>query len=577
MNPVALLLDHIEGLRDGGASSKKSNGRKRGRGKGKQDAGVSKDASSTVEELQGRQWRVSDASLKAFLKPLLQTRSEPGTEGEETTSLDDQMEDLLGQFPLDQSSSDTSSSTYRSLGISTMTQVFTLCVPLVRSALRNESSRKHLDWYQRQLQKGAMAGYTPFETVQQDTTQVDASQPPSLAPNGAAQENRWPQNAPIGPRAMREQHSYPESAIAEPPQQLRSPPESKSFTNEPSGQLLGSGLLAMLSAQMRSVGSAKKEEPVVNGMPALVSAISEPEPMALEKTSEPVAVSTDDQSDVKKKAAGPPTRALLPIPAHLAATLSLEKLLQSIPPGFAIVEYPLLEVWLPKDLERSSQSGEVLLQDLYQDPAEREMDSSDDSTSSSGTESYTSSSSSASEAKAEGKGVTGASARGAKIAKVVSQSAQTINGTKEGSLLNTMAGYGSATSESEGEQTSNATKLLTVSESAQTSSIPQLQDDVKPVKTWGLGSMLAYADSDSDEENNKGEEAEPVGVAAGGLASFARMVGMVPAQLHDDTSHKQPVALQSNQEQSKEVEEIVTVSMQLQDYRQEEDVIDYGD
>ncbi len=221
----------------------------------------------------------------------------------------------------------------------------------------------------------------------------------------------------------------------------------------------------------------------------------------------------------------------LPLPSSTTSTSkrkrtprTLEEVLQCLPEGYAIVEYPVLEIWLSHALASAADDGRVALLELDEDKLDVEQDgegqaSGSDSDSSSSSETESSSDDSGS----EGDRVTSPVKK-----ELQSSQAGSSSGPAARQLQPSAGLFVSAYESSSDDETTTAMQIKseqpTVAAPKAPAVVSKSSGAAAPAATSKSLGMVAYSDSESEDEDDDAD------TDAGGLASVARALGMAPAQ-----------------------------------------------
>ena len=296
--------------------------------------------------------------------------------------------------------SEEESKTTRTVRLADLTGVLQFCIPLVPTALRNETSRKHREWYERQIARGAVEKYTPFPPAAQsdaEQRQADRALATTIEGNGV-DDQTWRAGVPTGTRAQFEQAQA--ATVAS---------QTAYGAFQPQNGLISGSLLNKLSEQIR------KAQPEPDPPFAPLESTATTIPLAGDRVEKaPPAERQQQVVESKSKSTNSPkvahriTRTMLKLGTN--ASLGIEEILQRLPDGFAIVEYPIVEIYTVDGFKNAVSTGVIqpLALKKVASAEAAETDTSDSSDESSSTESSDSddSSTTCSSSEAEGGALT---------------------------------------------------------------------------------------------------------------------------------------------------------------------------
>ncbi|KDN42413.1 hypothetical protein K437DRAFT_275180 [Tilletiaria anomala UBC 951] len=559
-NPVVCLLEHLESHSSGriakpshcgGASINSVKKRIRGKrdsssaskqhdqmlesgadpGKGESDGdgdGDGKQGNSALEAVRGdnlrqdREWQIEDDAWLPILRDLHGWSATLNIKDQQT--LCGFLESLPAPTPI----SPLNNKRLRLIKPESLRGLFSLCVPLTRVALRNESSQKHLEWYERQRAKGAIDKYTPFlDTAAGGSSEKQAEVLSAFSRKTKPEETeeqhqRWLATVPSGPRSMRATNQETSVAASD-------------------SSLVNTGLLQKLSAQMKALSRDQSLPPAENGCDtsdkAHVESINISQAWPLEADAkDPAAASS---APAPSKSASSRTLLRVPILDTNEPSKGIQELLQHCPSGYGVVEYPIFEIWLQHDLDAAVHQGLIKLLNFEkgkkasgerQDGSESSSDGSgsesevDSGSSSSGSSTVSSKSS---EIQITSERVTAtAKKRALEPASVAPESARkTAKWASGPSVALGLGHYGSDT-DSDSEAGDNAAASASNEAKGEHSKVETPRADLVHPATKLIG---AYAEStDDDEEDDAPPDGETHTTAHAGLASLAQQLGFAP-------------------------------------------------
>ncbi|SPO37877.1 uncharacterized protein PSFLO_03354 [Pseudozyma flocculosa] len=282
--------------------------------------------------------------------------------------------------------------------ITAMPDDWRLLVSLHDQRLRNESTTRYLEWWTRK-QEYEKATRAREEAEAAAAAAAEAKAAAAAAKRAKGRGSKAPRSSmpgvPTGPKSMADSNgAQPQPPLQQPQREMRtwgapeaaveaqqqpgasasSPPASLATTSAGHNSIIPAHILSQLSSLHQTApppaaapapAARLSKSPPIPARTALPSVATQLAPAAASPTAPPPAATAPSGRTTAEDAATVTTtttsKPYLVVPSSPAKTIGIERLLQTLPPDYAVVEYATLHLWNAHDVDEAIAQGRIRL------------------------------------------------------------------------------------------------------------------------------------------------------------------------------------------------------------------------